>query len=334
MVFEKTLEADEKVIAADEIVLVRGRVDHKEPARLRDRPEAEPFDPSEPRSRGRRQVAADRGPRGADGAPRVDAARLPAPVVDDLQRRSSAIPGRYRVRPRGRPPAAGLRCLRFGDGFKVKGATRASSAELDAPARPAGAGAGRALPPPDAARDARAMPRPSRAQPCSQEVAAMSSGSTALPLGRRGPRTRTGGPRSAARTGTRRSPSAPISPSPRFAWRSRLEPSGVCRVVDVQRAEPVEPDDAVELVEHRGERLRASGCRSRDASRWQESRHTPRRSSPPAARSAPRAPRRSGRACRRRRRCSRGAAGSPRTRRAPRGSARRRARSPRRRRPS
>ena len=35
------------------------------------------------------------------------------------------------------------------------------------------------------------------------------------------------------------------------------------RVVDVQRAEPVEPDDAVELVEHARERLGACGCRSR-----------------------------------------------------------------------
>ena len=44
---------------------------------------------------------------------------------------------------------------------------------------------------------------------------------------RRALRARTASPRSAARTGTRRMPSRPISPSPRFAWRSRLEPSGV-----------------------------------------------------------------------------------------------------------
>ena len=60
----------------------------------------------------------------------------------------------------------------------------------------------------------------------------------------RASRARTAGRRSAARRGTPRSPSSPSSPSPTSAWRSRLEPSGVWRVVEVQRAEPVEADDA------------------------------------------------------------------------------------------
>ncbi len=58
-------------------------------------------------------------------------------------------------------------------------------------------------------------------------------------------------------------PSAPISPSPRFAWRSRLEPSGGHGVVDVQGAEPVQADDRVEVVEHVRRAPRRCGRRSR-----------------------------------------------------------------------
>ena len=91
----------------------------------------------------------------------------------------------------------------------------------------------------------------------------MSSRSTALPVraraledARQALEARLGQERGAC-------PSRPISPSPRLAWRSRLEPSGVMRVVDVQRAEPVEADDAVELVEHARRAPRRCGRRSR-----------------------------------------------------------------------
>ena len=71
------------------------------------------------------------------------------------------------------------------------------------------------------------------------------------------------------------------------------------RVVEVQRAEPVEADDRVAVVEHRRRAPRRCGCRSREASRWQESRQTPSRASPPRGlEQRARAPRTSARACR------------------------------------
>ena len=51
-------------------------------------------------------------------------------------------------------------------------------------------------------------------------------------------------------------PSRPRWPSPGSAWRSTLEPSGVCGVVEVQRPEAVQPDDGVELVDHAAQPLR------------------------------------------------------------------------------
>ena len=57
-------------------------------------------------------------------------------------------------------------------------------------------------------------------------------------------------------------PVSPSSPSPMIAWRSRLEPSGGHRVVDVQRAAADRTaDDPVELVDRLVERPR-SGRRS------------------------------------------------------------------------
>ena len=55
VVFEKSLEAVEKLLAADEIVLVRGRVDHKEAGKsCIIVQEAERFAPSDARSRRRK----------------------------------------------------------------------------------------------------------------------------------------------------------------------------------------------------------------------------------------------------------------------------------------
>ncbi len=69
----------------------------------------------------------------------------------------------------------------------------------------------------------------------------------------RGPRGRRDRPWKAgwARNAPRPSPS---SPSRMFACRSRFEPSGVGAVVDVQGAQPVEPDRLVDLGDERGRR--------------------------------------------------------------------------------
>ncbi len=97
------------------------------------------------------------------------------------------------------------------------------------------------------------------------------------------------------------------------------------RVVEVQAAEPLAADPLLELGHHRVDARRACGCHSprRAGGRSPGTRRGAARRRRP--RSGRRAPRSSARACRRRRRCSRGAAGSPRSRRAPRGSRRRRA---------
>ncbi|HET9738420.1 MAG TPA: DNA polymerase III subunit alpha [Solirubrobacteraceae bacterium] len=148
VVFEKTLEAVQQVIAADEIVLVRGRVDHKEAGKsciiVQD---AERFDPSDAEiEKAKEQVAR----LAATMVPepvrrRVNAARLPAAVIDDLRDLFARYPGdaEFVLEVDTR---TGIRCLRFGDGYKVAGRNAALTAELDrvlgpalAPAEPAAA---------------------------------------------------------------------------------------------------------------------------------------------------------------------------------------------------
>ena len=68
-----------------------------------------------------------------------------------------------------------------------------------------------------------------------------------------------------------------------FAWRSRLEPSGVWLSLRCSDPSRPGPDRGLELVERLAERRRRCGSRCPEASRWQESRQTPSRSSPPAA---------------------------------------------------
>ena len=92
VVFEKALDAAEGVIADDAIVLVRGKVDHKEAGKVcvivQD---VDKFDPSDAEiEKAKAQVA--RSPRRARARfkRRVDAAQLPATVIDDLRELSSA----------------------------------------------------------------------------------------------------------------------------------------------------------------------------------------------------------------------------------------------------
>ena len=89
----------------------------------------------------------------------------------------------------------------------------------------------------------------------------MSSASTALPFAP-GPSSTHGSPSKRGSDRNAAQPASPISPSPRFAWRSRLEPSAGHRVVDVQRAEPVDPEARVELVQHARRASPRRGCRS------------------------------------------------------------------------
>jgi DNA polymerase-3 subunit alpha len=132
VVFEKTLEAVEKLLAADEIVLVRGRVDHKEAGKsciiVQD---AERFAPSDAEiEKAKEQVAK----LAAAAAPTdmritVDAARLQPAVIAELR----DLFDRYRGDDEFvlvMHTRSGVRCLRFGDGYKISSRDAGLKAEL------------------------------------------------------------------------------------------------------------------------------------------------------------------------------------------------------------
>jgi DNA polymerase-3 subunit alpha len=121
VVFEKALAAAEGVMALDEIVLVRGRVDHKEAGKVcivvQD---VERFDPSEAEIERAREHA-ERAAAAALPSElrwRVDAAALHAHVIDELRDLFERYQGdtEFVLEMHTR---AGLRCLRFGETFRV-----------------------------------------------------------------------------------------------------------------------------------------------------------------------------------------------------------------------
>jgi DNA polymerase-3 subunit alpha len=132
VVFEKALESVEKLLANDAIVLIRGRVDHKEAGKscviVQD---AERFDPSEAEiEKAKAQVA-----RMAETlAPepirlRVDAGRLQPAVIAELRDLFERYPGDAEF-VLEMDTRSGLRCLRFGDGYKIAGRDAGLRAEL------------------------------------------------------------------------------------------------------------------------------------------------------------------------------------------------------------
>src|SRR5262249_37439 len=98
LVFGKALAEHEAALTVDEVVLVRGRVDHKEAAKTCLIVQAvERFSPSQEEIERARAPAED-GPSAADAlaAPvhlRVDAARLPHSAIDDLKQAIEDFPG-------------------------------------------------------------------------------------------------------------------------------------------------------------------------------------------------------------------------------------------------
>jgi DNA polymerase III subunit alpha len=133
VVFEKTLAAVEEVVAADQIVIVRGRVDHKEAGKVciivQD---VERFDPTEKEiAKAKEQVARQV----AAAAPvplrrRVDAARLQPTVIEELRDLFDRYPGdaEFVLEMHTR---SGIRYLRFGEQYKIAGRNGALTAELD-----------------------------------------------------------------------------------------------------------------------------------------------------------------------------------------------------------
>src|SRR5918997_986182 len=132
VVFEKAMAAAEGILRADEIVLVRGRVDHKDANKLcivvQD---VVRFDPSEAEIE---KAKASMTEKAALEEPkwlrmRVDAARLEATVITELRDLFERYPGPddFVLEMQTR---TGLRCLRFGGDYRIAARNGALKSEL------------------------------------------------------------------------------------------------------------------------------------------------------------------------------------------------------------
>ena len=138
VVFEKALAAAEQVIANDAIVLVRGRVDHKEAGKVCIIvSDVDKFEPSDAEIEKAKAVIAKQ----AAAKPslflrRVDASQLSASVVDDLRELFERYPGdtEFVLEMHTR---TGLRRLKFGPNYKVAARNAGLRGELDSLLPPA-----------------------------------------------------------------------------------------------------------------------------------------------------------------------------------------------------
>jgi DNA polymerase-3 subunit alpha len=132
VVFEKALAAAESVIANDAIVIVRGRVDHKEAGKVCIIvADVDKFDPSDAEiEKAKAQVAKIAAARPTAFKRRVDAGQLPPTVIDDLRELFERYPGdmEFVLEMHTR---TGIRRLKFGDAYKVKARDAGFKAELD-----------------------------------------------------------------------------------------------------------------------------------------------------------------------------------------------------------
>jgi DNA polymerase III subunit alpha len=130
LVFGNVLSTAEGALTPDTIVVVRGRVDHKDGATCLIVQEAAEFDPTpEELASAESQAAARATARRQVLRLRVDAARLPATVLDDLKHLLERFPGDSEVVLVMRT-ATGDRRLRLGEGYRVSVNT-GLRAELD-----------------------------------------------------------------------------------------------------------------------------------------------------------------------------------------------------------
>jgi DNA polymerase-3 subunit alpha len=129
--FERTLNESEGALAVDEIVLVRGRVDHKDASKTCVIVQsAAPFKPTAAEVEKAREAA--QAVAAVVALPlhlHLDAAQLPASVIDELRSLLGNFPGESEVVLELRT-TAGARKLRLGPEFRVT-ATPALRAELD-----------------------------------------------------------------------------------------------------------------------------------------------------------------------------------------------------------
>jgi DNA polymerase-3 subunit alpha len=132
VVFEKVLNESEGALGVDEVVVVRGRVDHKEAGKTAVIVQsAEPFKPSAEEVEKAREEVARRAIAAVPVPLRIaaDAARLPASVIDDLKHILGSFPGECEF-VLELQTTLGRKRLRFGKEFRVT-ATPTLRAELE-----------------------------------------------------------------------------------------------------------------------------------------------------------------------------------------------------------
>ncbi len=139
LVFGKALGEHEAALAIDQVVLVRGRVDHKEAGKTCLIVQSvEPFAPSEEEiERADREARAARVAEEAAGEPvhlQVDATRLPASAIEEVKDIIESHRGAAEV-VLEMMTSAGTRVLRLGEGYRVKH-TPYVRAELEAALAP------------------------------------------------------------------------------------------------------------------------------------------------------------------------------------------------------
>src|SRR4051794_14267784 len=132
VVFEKAMAAAEDVIAADSIVLVKGRVDHKEAGKVcLIVMDVERFDPSDAEiAKAKAQVAKLAAAQPKALRRRVDASQLPGSVIEDLRELFERYPGDTQF-VLEMPTRTGLRRLRFGEAYRFAARNAALQAELN-----------------------------------------------------------------------------------------------------------------------------------------------------------------------------------------------------------
>jgi DNA polymerase III subunit alpha len=121
IVFGKTLAEHEGNLGVDSVVLVRGRVDHKDASKTTLVAQTvEAFEPSQEEVESARRTAAAM----PIGPPplllRLDAARLPASAIDDLKDLLGSFPGESEVVLELRLSVGDPRTLRLGTAFRVQ----------------------------------------------------------------------------------------------------------------------------------------------------------------------------------------------------------------------
>ncbi len=130
LVFGNVLEKSSEALENDRIVVVRGRVDHKDGATCLIVQEVEEFNPSpEEMAAAEAQAAKVEAERSRSFRVPIDAARVPATVIDDLKHLFENFPGESEV-VLVMKTASGDRRLRLGPAYKVSPST-GLRAELD-----------------------------------------------------------------------------------------------------------------------------------------------------------------------------------------------------------